>query len=307
MNAPKAFISYSWDDDTHKQWVAELATQLRSDGVETILDQWHAVPGDQLPEFMEREIRENSYVLIVCTPNYRLKSDQRKGGVGYEGDIMTAEVHTQRNHRKFIPIIARGSWQDVAPSWLKGKYYIDLSAKEKWDNNYSDLITTLLGIREGAPPVRPVTTPPSHTHNSTPSTATGPIRIIGVKVDEVTEPRMDGTPGSALYTVPFSLNRRPSSLWADLFVRIWNSPPRYTSMHRPGIARVQSNMIILNGTTLDEVKKYHRDTLVLCVSEANKNEEQIIAENRRKADVERERSESHLKSIRNLADDIDFD
>lgn len=108
MNVPKAFISYSWDDDAHKQWVAKLATQLRSDGVETILDQWHAVPGDQLPEFMEREIRENDYVLIVCTPNYRLKSDQRKGGVGYEGDIMTAEVHTQRNHRKFMPIVARG-------------------------------------------------------------------------------------------------------------------------------------------------------------------------------------------------------
>ena len=109
------------------------------------------------------------------------------------------------------------------------------------------------------------------------------------------------------YTVPFSLNRHPSSLWANLFKRIWNSPPQYTSMHRPGIARVQGDTIILNGTTLDEVKKYHRDTLVLCVSEANKNEEQITIENRRKADVERERSETHRKSVRDLADDIDFE
>ena len=109
MREPKAFMSYSWDDDQHKEWVASLATNLRDNGIETILDQWHAVPGDQLPEFMERQIRENDYVLIICTPNYRLKSDGRKGGVGYEGDIMTAEVHNQRNHRKFIPILARGT------------------------------------------------------------------------------------------------------------------------------------------------------------------------------------------------------
>ncbi len=130
MTTPKAFISYSWDDDPHKNWVKELATDLRGDGVETILDQWHAAPGDQLPEFMEREIRDNDYVLIVCTPNYRLRSDERRGGVGYEGDIMTAEVHTRHNHRKFIPILARGHWDESAPSWLMGKYYIDLSSPE---------------------------------------------------------------------------------------------------------------------------------------------------------------------------------
>ncbi|MDC0275838.1 toll/interleukin-1 receptor domain-containing protein [Verrucomicrobiales bacterium] len=109
MSNPKAFVSYSWDDAPHKERVATLATELRGDGIETMLDQWHAIPGDQLPAFMEKEIRENDYVLITCTPNYKLKTDERKGGVGYEGDIMTAEVHTQGNHRKFIPILAKGS------------------------------------------------------------------------------------------------------------------------------------------------------------------------------------------------------
>jgi len=60
---PKAFISYSWDDETHKAWVKELAKRLRSDGVETILDQWHVIPGDQMPEFMEKAIRENDLFL----------------------------------------------------------------------------------------------------------------------------------------------------------------------------------------------------------------------------------------------------
>ena len=50
---PSAFISYSWDDDEHKSWVRAFAERLRADGVEAILDQWAAVPGDQLPQFME--------------------------------------------------------------------------------------------------------------------------------------------------------------------------------------------------------------------------------------------------------------
>lgn len=205
IKPPRAFVSYSWDDDLHKDWVAELAAELRADGVETILDQWHAVPGDQLPEFMEREIRENDYVLIICTPNYRLRSDERKGGVGYEGDIMTAEVLTSGNHRKFIPILARSSWDESAPSWLKGKYYIDLSSPENRRKYYSDLTTTLLGTRPVAPPV----SKSSRVDERREDYASGsdePVKIVGVIVDEVTEPALDGTQGSALYTVPFRLS-----------------------------------------------------------------------------------------------------
>lgn len=72
---PISFISYSWDDYSHKEWVIKLASQLRQDGVDSRLDYWHAVPGDQLPEFMEREIRQANYVIIVCTPAYKMKSE----------------------------------------------------------------------------------------------------------------------------------------------------------------------------------------------------------------------------------------
>ena len=306
MSDTKAFMSYSWDDDQHKAWVAKLATNLRNDGVETILDQWHAVPGDQLPEFMERQIRDNDYVLIICTPNYRLKSDGRKGGVGYEGDIMTAEVHNQRNHRKFIPILARGTWEDAAPSWLKGKYYIDLSTLDRCEKNYPDLIATLLGERQIAPPLRrPLqTSSKPQTKESSPS---DPLRIIGVIVDEVTEPTMDGTPGSALYAVPFRLNRQPSSLWSEIFVRTWNRPPRFTTMHRSGIARVVGSKIILDGTTIDEVKRYHKETLILCVEKANEEEARILERERQEEERRHQNTEQHRATVESMASELDFD
>ena len=305
MSNPKTFVSYSWDDDSHKEWVAQLATDLRNDGVETILDQWHAIPGDQLPEFMEREIRENDYVLIICTPNYKLKSDQRKGGVGYEGDIMTAEVHTQRNHRKFIPVLARGTWEQAAPSWLKGKYFVDLSNLDKRIKNYSDISTTILGVRTVAPPVRP--TPKISTTSPSSVLKDEPLKIMGVIVDEVSEPKMDGTPGSALYKVPFRLNRMPSSIWSEIFIHTWNHPPTFTSMHRPGIARISGGKIILDGTTIEEVKKYHRSTLILCVDEANRKETSIIEQKHKDEEQRRKKSEDHRRAVENEAGDLTFD
>lgn len=172
----KAFISYSWDSDEHKEWVRTLAIRLRSDGVETVLDQWHLIPGDQLPAFMEKAIRESDYVLIVCTPHYKEKSERRLGGVGYEGDIITGQVLTTRNERKFIPILRNGKWIDAAPTWLVGKYHVDLRKEPYYESHYLDLITTMLGTREQSPPVRKA--PKRTSQKSTLSPTTTPQQSV---------------------------------------------------------------------------------------------------------------------------------
>ena len=105
MTPPPIFISYSWDNEIHKEWVRSLAGRLRKDGVNVTLDRWHTAPGDKLPAFMERAIRDNRFIVIICTPRYKSRSDERLGGVGYEGDIMTAEVMIKQNNRKFIPVL----------------------------------------------------------------------------------------------------------------------------------------------------------------------------------------------------------
>jgi TIR domain len=150
---PKTFISYSWDDDAHKEWVKQLATRLRMDGVDVTLDRWHAAPGDQIPAFMERAVRENDFVIAVCTPRFKERSDGRGGGVGYEGDIMTAYAFTGGDKRKFIPVLRRGSWREAALTWLLGRAKIDLSRDPYSESEYEELLRTLHGAREGAPPI----------------------------------------------------------------------------------------------------------------------------------------------------------
>lgn len=311
-NITKVFISYSWDNDDHKNWVRELAARLRSDGIDVTLDQWHLVPGDQLPEFMERSVRESEYVLIVCTHKYKERSNNRQGGVGYEGDIITAEFMASRNHRKFIPILRQQPWKDSAPNWLLGKYFIDLSASPFPQKYYDDLLTTLLGTREKAPPVGAATKGEPDTNVVTENPKTNnptdfePIQITGIIADQVGVPRNDGTRGSALYRIPFRLTRRPPREWADLFVNNWNNPPRFTTTHRPGIASVIGDTVVLDGTTIEEVKDYHRDTLVLVVQETNKQYKEFVDRRQKAIEREQEQLRTHKQKLDNISNQIKF-
>lgn len=312
---PRAFISYSWDSEDHKLWVRNLATKLRQDGVDVMLDQWGVAPGDQLPEFMEQSLREHDFILIICTPQYRRKSDGRIGGVGYEGHIMTAELFTERNNRKFIPILRNARWEDASPSWLRGKYYIDLSEEERFEAGYQDLLATLHGQRSPAPPIGKPPKLNKSVHQGEPESGpqteqadpAAPIKITGIVTEGITKPRMDGTRGSALYAIPFQLSRRPSAVWADLFVETWNRPPRWTTMHRPGIARVSGDRVVLDGTTIEEVEKYHRETLLVVLDRVN----QLMAEHeerkRREEEIALQRRRQHEASVSEVAKKLKFD
>lgn len=101
---------------------------------------------------METAVRDSDFVLIVCTPSYRHKSNRRQGGVGYEGDIMTGEVFISGNRRKFIPILKKGPWEAATPSWRAGTYYIDFSNDGLCQDSYVHLVDRLLGKSLPAPP-----------------------------------------------------------------------------------------------------------------------------------------------------------
>lgn len=151
---PTAFISYSWDDETHKGWVKNLAARLRQDGVDVKLDVWEVHPGGSVTKFMETAIRESDFVVIICTPRYKRRSDERIGGVGYEESVITGEVLTsQINRNKFIPVLRSGEWTDAAPSRILDKLYVDMSESAGSESEYASLRDALLGQTESASPI----------------------------------------------------------------------------------------------------------------------------------------------------------
>jgi hypothetical protein len=63
----------------------------------------------------------------------------------------------------------------------------------------------------------------------------------------------------------------------------------------------------LDGTTIEEVEKYHKDTLILAVKVANEIEYQIITERRKWASDRTSSEEKHRRAVEDAAARIKFD
>ena len=143
----KAFMSYAWTTLKHEEWVINLASRLREDGVDVILDKWDLKQGQNTFAFMERMVTSSDIdkVLIICDKGYRDKADSRSGGVGTETHLITPEVYGNVEQEKFIPIIAEKDEQGSAflPAYIKGLMYVDLSSPERFESGYEDLLRNL--------------------------------------------------------------------------------------------------------------------------------------------------------------------
>ncbi|MGY4467760.1 hypothetical protein ACVWWK_003469 [Bradyrhizobium sp. LB9.1b] len=147
--APRAFISYSHDSNQHKQWVLKLASDLRSMGVDVVLDQWDLVPGQDVSMFMQKGITEADCVVLVCSAPYTSKSEKGTGGVGYERLIVTAEVVQAIDTIKFIPVLRESGTTKRIPSFLGPRLYIDFED----DSEYEVKLVELARRIHGAPAV----------------------------------------------------------------------------------------------------------------------------------------------------------
>jgi len=134
-----------------------------------------------------------------------------------------------------------------------------------------------------------------------------PITIEAVDTERVGTPKNDGTPGCALYMVPIKLSKTPSSVWGRFFVQYWDNPTSFSSMHRPGIASVRGDCVILDGTTLEEVRDTHTETLKAAVAAANEGVVAADQQNRNAQAAAKQRSDAHRDHVEGVAKDIKFD
>lgn len=121
----KVFISYSWDGTDHQDWVLKLAKDLiEKFGIDVILDQFELSAGKDLTHFMENSIMIADKVLIILTPNYKTKAENRERGVGYETSMISKEIFESPISKvKFIPVLRSGNQNQSSPKFLSSKLY----------------------------------------------------------------------------------------------------------------------------------------------------------------------------------------
>lgn len=139
---PTAFISYSWDGEEHEQWVHDLVNRLRSDGsgVEASFDKFELYDKTvNLNQMMVNAIKNNDYVIVVLTENYRNRADNFQGGVGFEAEILLADL--KRNRDKIILVMRHsGDFDSVFPSYFRDYYAIDFSDDKQFEKKFDELV-----------------------------------------------------------------------------------------------------------------------------------------------------------------------
>ncbi len=104
---------------------------------------------------MEKSVGNSKFVILVCTPAYAARANNREGGVGYEATIITAELAENINQRKFIPVLRDGDWKSSLPVWIKNKVGVDLRNDPYSEEQYQNLLRALHEAPLKPPPVGP--------------------------------------------------------------------------------------------------------------------------------------------------------
>jgi hypothetical protein len=146
VDAPRVFLSYSHDSDEHADRVLAFADALRSLGIDVTLDRYlHPAPAEGWPRWMDRNLDESGFVLMVCTETYRRRvmgrEEPGKGlGVRWEGGLIYNRIyHDEPSGSRFIPVLLPGSDPAHIPNPVQGHSYYRIATFDLADPGYQAL------------------------------------------------------------------------------------------------------------------------------------------------------------------------
>jgi GTPase SAR1 family protein len=149
---PECFVSYAWGERERERWVERnLATDLQKAGIGVVLDRWeNERVGASVARFVER-IEACDRVIVVGTPLYRRKYENKDTGTGY---VVAAEVDvisnrllgTEAEKESVLPLLLAGDKKSALPPLLQGRVFADFRNERAYFTTAFDLILDLYGI-----------------------------------------------------------------------------------------------------------------------------------------------------------------
>ena len=139
---PKVFISYSQDSVDFADKVLNFSNKLRQEGIDAILDQYEEAPPEGWPRWMETNIEESDYVLIIGSSGYLDKTTGKVGlgvgrGVKWESNLIYQKLYESDTlNPKFIPVVFDNDDLKFIPLPLRGSTYYNVSSDKGFDKLY---------------------------------------------------------------------------------------------------------------------------------------------------------------------------
>lgn len=301
------FISYNHAD---AELARCIASALEAHGYYYVwIDEGRIKLGDSLIQSIGDAIDQVDF-LIALVSDHSVNSEWCKKELAL---AMTGELNRRR-----ISVLACRVGDAIVPPSLVDKLYLQISSDDAAGAAAELDRHMRLHLAPSAPfPKRrpkPTESKAEETGSSLRNSAgkarfdpLQPVQMRGVDLNGVTTPRNDGTKGSALYRVPITLEPQPDYQWSQLLVHHFNHPSSWTTMHRPGIASVFGDRIILDGTTMEEIERYHFATLKLAVAAANADRKQAAEQEVAARKTALEAAEAHRTTNADIASRLKFE
>ncbi len=219
---PKVFISYSHDSPEHADRVLALADRLRADGLDAIIDQYEPHPPEGWPLWMDRQIRECDFVLMVCTPTYnrRVMGQEQPGighGVRWEGNLIYQHIYNAATrNEKFVPILLEGGQFADIPTPVQGHSYFRVDTDDGYTDLYRLLTQQPAVVKPALGTLKPM--PPRQREHDVTQEPLQPVITQQPRVSlSPTErlkfiQRLNGLPSVQLDVLIFTLNPPPGSI-----------------------------------------------------------------------------------------------
>jgi hypothetical protein len=139
---PKVFISYTHDSKEHIDKILEISDKLRLEGVDVILDQYEQSPSQGWPKWMDQNINNADFVLVVCTENYykRVMDEEKEGiglGIKWEGKSIYQHIYNSGSRsKKFIPVILKKEDTKFIPIPIQGHTHYLITEDADYEKLY---------------------------------------------------------------------------------------------------------------------------------------------------------------------------
>jgi len=132
----KVFISYAHESEELSDSVLNLSNYLRSQGIDSEIDQYEEAPPEGWPKWMARQIQEANYVLVVCSELFYKRANDHSGdedglGVKWETSLILQQLYTlNTNNKKYIPVIGSSSGKKHIPLPLQPYTYYEYTNQD---------------------------------------------------------------------------------------------------------------------------------------------------------------------------------